>query len=466
MIQEVSDFIYKHQLLHKKSTVIVGVSGGPDSLALLHLLHTLKETWELRLIAASVDHQLRGKESEQDVEFVKSICKQWEIEFVETKVDVKTYKKESSVGTQQAARELRYQYFREQMEVFQADYLALGHHGDDQAETLVMRLTRGTNPDGLKGIPMKREFANGHIIRPFLSVTRVAIEEYCKNNDLTPRIDPSNSEDSYTRNFYRIHVLPLLKQQNPNLISNLFRLSQTITHDELYLNLEAEKVLKQAVTFSSDTKEASLDLHPFSKYPIALQRRAFHLILNYLYHTMPDGLSYVHEDQFFEIIHNSKPNVTIDLPSQLKMSKAYDFVHFYFVKFESEVKAFHLPLQVPGSCQLLDGSKLTATVTSNPDKNTKYLMSFAIDETFAFPLIIRYRKPGDKIRVKGLNGRKKVKDIFIDEKIPLSQRDTWPIVVDQKGNIVWIIGLKKGIVTDRDIASSNFLQLHYIKGNM
>src|SRR5699024_838554 len=135
--------------LKKGSTILIGVSGGPDSIALLHLYHQLREEWNLHIIALAVDHQLRGESSKTDVAFVESICQEWDIPFQSTNVDVNQYKKQKKVGTQVAARELRYAYFKEQCKKHQANYLALGHHGDDQVETMLMNFTRSSNPVAL-----------------------------------------------------------------------------------------------------------------------------------------------------------------------------------------------------------------------------------------------------------------------------------------------------------------------------
>src|SRR5690625_2244114 len=140
MQNTVMSFIERHQLLTKNSTILIAVSGGPDSMALLHFYQSIRSDWNLKLVVVSVDHQFRGSESRQDIEYVKKICKKWHIEFVGTSVDVRAYRQENRIGTQVAARNVRYQFFAEQMKAHQADYLAFGHHADDQIETMLMGL--------------------------------------------------------------------------------------------------------------------------------------------------------------------------------------------------------------------------------------------------------------------------------------------------------------------------------------
>ncbi|MRH44967.1 tRNA lysidine(34) synthetase TilS [Aquibacillus halophilus] len=462
MNKDVSNFIQKHQLFHHGATVLVGVSGGPDSMALLHYLNTLKGDWGFRIIAITIDHGLRGEQSQQDVNYVKNSCKSWGIELIETTLDVQSYKLNERKGTQVAARELRYLFFEEQMKNFNADYLVLGHHGDDQAETMLMRFVRNANPSLLKGIPIKREFGNGFIVRPFLPITKEDIESYCSDHEIYPRRDPSNNEDIYTRNYFRHKILPLLEDQNPNLHKSLQRLSETISHDEEFLAGETTKLVEKEITFSKDVGRATFKLSSFLQYPFALQRRSFHLILNYLYRTVPNGLYYVHENQFLDLIHSKKPNVTVDFPMGLKLRKTYQNVEFYF--HEPPAIPFVHSLPVPGVVTLPNGSTITASLSNDPGEYSKNELVCDVND-IKLPLTIRTRKSGDKIKVRGLNGSKKVKDIFIDQKIPLHLRDHWPLLIDQDGKVIWLVGLKKGNI-DRINHSKKFLRIHYEKGNI
>src|SRR5690625_1572716 len=172
MDNKVLHFIDKHHLIKKDTRILIGVSGGPDSMALLHYFHRLKDAWNLQVHVVTVDHQLRKEDSKQDVLYVKKMCNKWNIQFDAIAVDVHTYKQQHNVSTQVAARKLRYEVFHEQMQNLRADYLALGHHGDDQIETIIMSLARTTNLSSITGIPLKRQFSSGEIIRPFLCVTK------------------------------------------------------------------------------------------------------------------------------------------------------------------------------------------------------------------------------------------------------------------------------------------------------
>ncbi len=457
-------FIKEKQLLTMNATVLVGVSGGPDSMALLHFLKSLRKEWQLEIIAISVDHQLRGEESLEDLRYVKEMCMQWDIQFVGTSLDVPTYKETHHLGTQVAARELRYQFFTEQMKQFNASFLALGHHGDDQVETMLMEFVRSASSNTLSGIPVKRNFSTGSIIRPFLCVTKKEIEEYCAAAQITPRIDPSNNEINYTRNYFRNQVLPLIKEKNSNIHTTIQRLSETLQEDEIYLQTDAENMVKALVGSNFSKSEVKFKINSFEQYPRALQRRAFHLILNYLYEDLPKNLSYVHEAHFFSLLQSNKSNVQIDFPLHLKLEKSYANIRFYFDLQQEQNETFHTIMEIPGKAFLPDGAAVTATLVKECAEEDE-LTYFCSMEQVALPLHIRTRQFGDKMRWKGLNGSKKVKDIFIDAKIPRNERDTWPIVTDNNGEILWLIGLKKGNLK-RKSNNASYIQLYYENGNM
>ncbi|WP_028781794.1 tRNA lysidine(34) synthetase TilS [Thalassobacillus devorans] len=455
----VDSFMERFQMLKPEQTVLVAVSGGPDSMALLHYFKTIRKQWKLRVSAVSVDHGLRGEDSVQDLKYVEEMCRKWNIEFIGTSVDVNTYKKQHQLNTQQAARILRYRFFRRQMEEKKADVLALGHHGDDQAETIVMRLVRGTSPAGLTGIPVTREFAGGKIIRPFLGVSKEAILNYCENHHIEPREDASNQDTKYTRNYFRHRILPLLKEENPKLTEHLWKLSQVIKDDQEYLNTEAKKLLDQGVTLEENPKSVSFNISAFKASPIALQRRSFHLILNYLYDENSEDFSYIHEEQFFDFLTRDIANAELDWPGGLRLRRNYERITLHFGNTEKPVP-YRSTLDIGDTYRLPDGSELSAKVVSGyhlPEDTC----TFTCDLTHVeLPLIIRTRRAGDRMTWKGMEGSKKIKDIFIDQKVPKELRDSWPVITDQTGKILWLVGLKKGTGFESE-RPEEWLQIRY-----
>lgn len=462
MEQNVYPFIEKHELLHIGAKVLVGVSGGPDSMALLHLLHQMKDKWQLEIEVLSVDHQLRGEDSAADFNYVREVCLELGLPFHGTKLDVAKFSEEMRLSIEVAARELRYQFFQEKMEETGGDYLALGHHGDDQIETLVMKLVRTASSTAFQGIPVKRPFAGGMIIRPLLSVTKEEIETYCERYGIIPRIDATNLETEHTRNYYRHMVIPLLKEKNNNIHQTAQYLSETLEEDEQYLQKQAEKVLKNTTTFDHGKKQVLLNLHTFNTYDRPLQRRTFHLILNYLYEKLPSQLSYVHEEQFFRLIQEQSGSVQVDFPNSLKLERVYDKLYFHFDdSHHQQFETFSKALSVPGTTILPNGAKVTVTYAKKQDVETRYSFYVPLVD-FTLPLYVRTRRDGDRMSWKGLQGTKKIKDIFIDAKIPLQKRKVWPLIVDNEGKILWLIGLKKGKTTNSD--NGQFLYIQYEKG--
>lgn len=466
MKNTVLSFMSKHQLIKKNSTILVGVSGGPDSMALLHFLRSISSEWHFKIIVVSVDHQLRGKEAREDLCYVQEQCEKWGIPFIGAARDVPSYKRKRQIGTQLAAREMRYRFFAEQMDKQQADYLALGHHGDDQVETMLMHLVRTASSTSFSGIPVKRKFASGEIIRPFLCVTKSDINTYCQEKRISPRLDPSNEETDYTRNYFRKNLLPVLKSKNNNLHQTVQRLSETLQTDEAFLQREAADMVDEVVKFDNNGKVVSLEINQFKSHALALQRRAYHLILNYLYDKLPENLSYVHEADFFALLEVNRGNVQIDFPCNLKLEKSYQKIRFYFQSRDARQPVHEETLHVPGQISLENDSIITAVYTDViPEEDEHTYICPA--EGVSIPLHIRTYRAGDRMSWRGLQGSKKIKDIFIDAKIPRYERGTWPLVTDDNGDVLWLIGLKKGQTESQaEKSSSSYIQLNYKRGSV
>ncbi|WP_440897245.1 tRNA lysidine(34) synthetase TilS [Amphibacillus sp. Q70] len=460
LIAEVDQYIKKHNLIESGSKVMVGVSGGPDSMALLQYLLEKRAAYQLDLVAVIIEHGLRGEESEQDIEYVQHFCQKNKIKFEAQHINVIKYKEEHRLGTQEAARILRYQAFDQLMKKHQADDLALAHHADDQVETVYMRLTRGTQLDALQGIKNTRPFSTGKIIRPFLSITKSMIEEFCREKGIVPRRDLSNEKDVYTRNYFRINVLPQLKKKNPNLPETIMHMSENIADDIQYLFDQTKRVSQEVLNISENPKMVTCQINKLKKHPLALQRRLFHLILDYLYDHLPDGLNYRHEQQFFNLVNSRRASASMDLPLQLKMIKSYQSLIFRFE--QEKQREYHFPLAIPGRTILPNHDVLEAEIVdrieSLPTDNRTFYLPVNIDQ---YPsLAIRTRQPGDRIYLAHINGRKKVKAVFIDKKIPLEKRDQWPLLVREEGEVLWVVGLVKSNLT-KQAKEDHYIKLTY-----
>jgi tRNA(Ile)-lysidine synthase len=461
-LQSVHHFIKRHELIKENSVIVVGVSGGPDSLALLHFLWNNRQRWNCTVVAAHVDHMLRGQESHEDSMAVAAFCKEYNIILEDKKIDVSAYKEQKNISTQVAAREVRYNFFATVMTEYNADYLALGHHGDDQVETMFMNQVRGSIGFGQAGIPYKREFANGSIIRPFLSITKGEIEQYCKEEKINPRYDPSNESDTYTRNRFRKHVLPFLKQENQNVHFRMQMQSELIMADEQWLLQQAEEKLDGHL-ISKTKDEIVVSLEKFLHVPFPLQRRMIHLILNYLYGHNYQDLSYVHIQQVLDLVNNEHPSGKISLPNGMVVSRSYSCCTFSLHMLKKDVLSYKKELNIPGQCDTPIGT-IKATIadhipTSNHEKNI-FICSY---KDVSLPITIRNRVPGDRMTLKGSRGSKKIKSIFIDQKVTKELRDIWPVVVDGNNNILWLPSLKLSSFAETSQIAEKYIILQICK---
>jgi tRNA(Ile)-lysidine synthase len=440
-LQEVEHFIKRHRLLSSAKTVVVGVSGGPDSLALLHYLWKRSGAYDISVVAASFNHMLRGKDSENEQKMVSRFCQERQIPFEGGEADVALYQKENGISLQSAARICRYRFFEETMQKHQADCLALAHHGDDQIETMLMRITRGSEGFSTAGIPVRRRFATGEIIRPFLGITKDRIEHYCKAENLFPVYDPSNNSEKYIRNRFRQNILSFLKNENPHVHERFQHFSETLTEDESYLIEQAKIELEKVLTVQTEGK-IELSVSSFNKMPIPLQKRGITLILNYLYKKIPSSLSSVHKENFLRLLKNEHPSGILHFPSGLFVSRAYDKCLLSYNPLQSDDElGFSCTIEVPGSVELPTGLLTAEKVDGIPDSaRGKDVFVFARNDV-SFPLRVRTRKPGDRMAIAG-GGTRKTKDIFIDAKVPKEERKDWPVVEDASGSILWLPGLK------------------------
>ena len=241
--RKVEAFLQRKQFAIENQGIVVGVSGGPDSLALLHFLWSARRKWNLQIVAAHLDHMFRGEESKNEARFVQEFCRERNIPFELKQIDVPRYQEIRGLSAEVAGRECRYDFFKEVLMKYQYPLLALGHHGDDQVETILMRLTRGSTGKARAGIPFSRKFHDALLFRPFLCLNREAIEGYCHFHQLDPRRDPSNELDIYSSNRFRKTVIPFLRKENPRVHEQFQRFSEDLESDESLLQeLAAQKM--------------------------------------------------------------------------------------------------------------------------------------------------------------------------------------------------------------------------------
>ncbi|EDL63265.1 tRNA lysidine(34) synthetase TilS [Bacillus sp. SG-1] len=436
--RKVTAFITKHNLIQDGDSILAAVSGGPDSLSLLHFLNKYRNLWNVKVAAVCVDHMFRGEQSYEELLFVKKTCEEMDIPFFGERLNVQGMLDDQKAGLQEGARNARYHLFARLIKDEGFTKLAFGHHGDDQVETILMQLTRGSSGRAKIGIPVQRDFYGARIIRPLLCLSKEEILKYCSETGLQPKFDPSNEKKDYTRNRFRQEVLPFLKGENPLVHLKFQQFSEEAAEDESFLRSLAEEKLESILTKTKD--EAVVDIEAFRLMPLPLQRRVIHLILSYLYKDRPSSLSSIHIQDVLAIILKDSPSLSLDLPGNLKVIRSYNQCVFTFEGRTEGSGDFCYTLNIGESIELPDHRTFTL---QEAEGHLIHADSVIFQKSsIAFPLRIRTRKPGDRMKVKGLNGTKKVKDIFIDEKVPVRLRDTWPIVEDDNGEILWVPNLK------------------------
>ncbi len=423
-MEEVYNFIGQEIELKPSDTVVIGVSGGPDSMALLYILNEFKNKIGFKIVCAHVNHNKRV-ESEQEKKDLEKYCKENNIIFEYIKIE-----SWGDDNFHNEARSVRYGFFNELVESYNAKYLMTAHQGDDLIETILMRIVRGSTLKGYSGFSRIVDKDTYKIVRPLITVTKDEINEFNKKNNIKYAIDSSNNEDHYTRNRYRHIVLPFLKSEEKNVHKKFLKFSETLLENSNYIDLEARKVFNKVFV------NGSLDIDKFKSLEKVIQTKIIYNILEKIY---GDDLLIVgdaHVDLIFDLIYSTKSNSIVHLPNNVIVIKAYNELVFSFD--EEEYGSYEIEINKVVN---LPNGKIIEQIEDIND-NSNYVIRLN-SKDIAMPLYVRNRKDGDKIEVKGLEGRKKVSDIFINEKIKISDRKLWPIVLDSKDNIVWIPGIKK-----------------------
>lgn len=439
-ITQMEATIREFSLLETHDRILIGVSGGPDSMALLDGLHRLSTAYEWQLTVAHVHHGLRGKEADEDALFVERFCQEHNIAYELCRRDVRAHLIQHGGNLQEVARNLRYEAFQAVARQIGAQKLALGHHADDRAETVLMRFLRGTGASGLAGIPVKQKWDEVEVVRPLWRMWRQDIEAYCEKRKLMPRVDSSNSSLDYMRNRIRLKLIPELQRYNPQVKKGMLQLSEQLAAEEEVWENWTKDALKR-VLVKRDEMEWQLSVPALRNLSVALQRRVIQLILNYL-----TIRSWKHIEKIRRLIDHVSSSTECSLPGNWKAVRDYDLIRLYIPQETVKQEGFHIRLHIPGMTKLPMPYKgmFEAIVTREKIETDKWEVPWAVFDAaeLAGALYIRTRKRGDRIHIKGMKGRKKVKDLFIDEKIPRRERERWPCVADEK-DILWIPGLRR-----------------------
>ncbi|MDR5659120.1 tRNA lysidine(34) synthetase TilS [Serpentinicella sp. ANB-PHB4] len=440
MIQEIKETIKREKLIEVGDKVIVGISGGPDSVCLLHALHSIKEDLKIDLYAAHLNHNFRGIASQLDAHYVSQLCERLNILCFIKSEDVSEFAKKNSLSLEEAGRIKRYQFFEEVSEkVGVSSKIAVAHNLNDQAETVLMRFLRGTGTEGLTAIHFKR----GKIIRPLLNVKRKEIEDYCFLHKLDPRIDGTNLEPIYHRNKIRIELIPYLKENyNPNIIETMARMAEILKHDSSFMEEQGKIAFNDAV-LSEENNVIVLSVEKIKQKHAALKPRILRLATEKLM-GRKEALEYKHIQSILNILEKGDTAKRLTLPLGISFRTSYDKLILSMGESDYDGE-YAYELEPEGYKYISEiGQEIHIKVLEKEEKvaisRDKYLKYFDYDKV-KNNLLIRNRKEGDRFWPLGLSGSKKLKDFFIDYKIDREKRKLIPLVCDGE-EIMWVVGYR------------------------
>jgi tRNA(Ile)-lysidine synthase len=445
--------------------VLAGVSGGPDSIALLHILYLLKDDLGISLHVAHLNHMFRGEESEKDAFFVAETAKRYGLPVTVESVDVPLYRKRHRVSNQVAAREVRFRFFLETAGEVGASKVALAHQGDDQAETILINFLRGAGTGGLKGILPVRE---GFYIRPLLNVRRSEIESFCSEMKLAYRQDSSNLKPVYTRNRIRLKLMPVLeKEYNPELVHALLRLGEICREEDSYLDHLAAEAFHGAL-LKSDTGHVSLSLDQLKELPLAVRRRVLRRAWQSV--SCAEGsLDFQHAEAALDLINSGTTGSQAVMPGNIVAIRSYAALELKTASGKNGLPGYIYQLRVPGTTYIPEidmtvWAELSSGERGSSPRNLPQREALLDFDKLPPVIFVRRRLEGDVFHPYGQGSGSKLKDFFIKQKIPREERDRVPLICTPE-EIIWAGGIRIGEKWKVCNSTKKMLHLKLIPGN-
>lgn len=457
--KKVQKFIGEHGLFAPGDIVVVAVSGGADSMALLDILAHLF-AFRLQLVLAHLNHCLRADESDGDEQFVRSVAEKYAFPLEISRIDIHAAAVRQRLSLEEAGRNARRSFFLEVAEKYAAGAVALGHHRDDQAETVLMRLIRGAAGSGLAG--MKPKSPGSIFVRPLLCLSRADINEYLHKGLLPWREDSSNSDTTFLRNRIRHELLPLLRSYNPEITEGLNQTSQALAADEELLEDVVATASKRLAAQSPGS--VSLNLEALVHEPQALRKRLYRRAIFTLHGTLRRIAAH-HLAAIDMLATGTKGVGKLSLPSGVIVERIYGVMMLTTIATDTIHDAPSIAVNSAGVYQL--DAELTLVIEKIHILPADWLESgddtiFVASEQFPFPWIVRSFRDGDRFTPFGMKGSKKIKDLFIDKKIPRGIRKSIPLVFC-RGNILWVAGVQMAEETRISTPSAQLLRLRLIR---
>jgi tRNA(Ile)-lysidine synthase len=454
MREKVIRTIEKYNMLKKGYGVVVGLSGGPDSACLLHILCSIRELYDLRICAVHLNHMIRDEEAVRDEKYSEGLAASLDVPFYSKQIPVEEYARENRLSSEEAGRLLRYEFFNEVAQRTGSNRIALAHNMNDQAETMLMHFIRGSGISGISGIKPVRE---DRYIRPIIACSREEIEEYCRANNINPVIDSTNKQSIYTRNRVRLEMIPYIKENfNPNIIESLYKVSDILRDEDDYINSRAFIELERIK--SGD----SVDAGSFNLLHIALKRRIIRVLIEEAKGNL-DGIESKHISECIEFVEKGHTGKTINLPDDIECIIQYDV---FKIRKREDFSDFEYELPIPGNVKINEtGETIITTLIENINSNyidCEFIKYFDYDK-IKNRLTARNKRNGDYILPKGMKGRKKIKDIFIDKKISREDRER-TVLVAQDSEILWVPGIRDSRNCKIDENTKRIAEIRIMRG--
>lgn len=423
-------FIPPHELskMPPNTPILLGLSGGADSVALLHMLCEYAKGFSMKLAVAHVEHGIRGEDSLRDLAFCRSLAEKEGLAFYAKSVNVPTLAEQNKMSIEEQARAVRYEFFEAVMREHNIPLLATAHNATDNAETMLFRMARGTGLRGLCGIPEARPFGGGLVIRPLLSMSKEEILSYCQSHQLSFVTDTTNSDTSYARNRIRHRILPELTKINEAAVRHFSELAETLSEDEAYLKEQTEKILDRE-------QEGGIRTERFNALPGALAGRVVSALFG-------DSLSRVHREQLALLSARAIEHSRLDLPHG--MTVGIENGRLCRIPNEELSPPICIPTPILWGMNKLEDTNLLILVDSeqNPNENRKFIQNIYKNsttthisfDTIKGSLLARPRKEGDTLLIGGMH--KKLRKLQNEKDVPLVLRETLPLLCDDEG-ILW-----------------------------
>ncbi len=453
--QRVRDFIQEHNLFSAGDRLVVAVSGGGDSVCLLHILVQWRKELGVELHVAHLNHQLRGAESDSDAGYVSDLARRLDVLATIERRDVAAYRDQKGISLEEAAREVRYSFLAEVARAIGASKVVVGHTRDDHIETILMHLLRGAGTAGLCGLqpssvlPYGENSGQLEVVRPLLELSRQETLDYCQRYNLAPRSDSSNVSPSFLRNRVRLELLPVLRSYNPGIDKALLRLADIAGDDVSFIEKQASLLWKKLASEEDDM--IYLDMSQMVALPRAMQRQIFRRAVRQLRGNLKD----VEADHIEAMVgFLSKPaGKKLCLPDGLTLSIEYGRL----VLASAQASICPLPplkgissIKIPGETDL-PGWRVRADIIGQVVSDEDGLAASFDLNRVGKELTVRQRRPGDRFQPLGMSQTKKLQDFMVDSRIPGSWRDRVPLICSPE-QILWVVGWR---IDDRAKVTEN-----------